>query len=249
MTDLSGRVAIVTGGGRGIGRAVALRLASEGAHVVVADIDPAAARAVAAEVEALGREPLAFQTDVSQKAQVQSMVTAALQRFGQVDILVNNAGAAGPDAAVEDVAEEDWDRTLAVHLKGTFLCCQAVLPHMKARHCGRIVNMASVAGKEGNPRSSAYCAAKAGVICLTRSIAREVAHDGITVNSVAPTVIATEPVLAMPPEELQALLARIPLGRVGQPEEVAAVVRFLVSDEASFTTGACYDLSGGRANF
>jgi 3-oxoacyl-[acyl-carrier protein] reductase len=242
-------VAIVTGGGRGIGRAIALRLAAEGANIVIADVDLAAAQDVAGAAQSLGCQALAVETDVSRKAQVQSMVEAALRRFGQLDILVNNAGAAGPDAAVEDVAEEDWDRTLAVHLKGTFLCCQAVLPHMKARHYGRIVNMASVAGKEGNARSSAYCAAKAGVICLTRSIAREVAHDGITVNSVAPTVIATEPVLAMPPEELQALLARIPLGRVGQPEEVAAVVRFLVSDEASFTTGACYDLSGGRANY
>jgi 3-oxoacyl-[acyl-carrier protein] reductase len=228
---------------------VALRLARDGADLVLADVDHQSARAVAREVRVLGRRVLWVRTDVSSKSQVSRMAQRAMDEFGRVDILVNNAGAAGPDAPVETVREEDWDRTIAVHLKGTFLCCQAVIPQMKAQHYGKIVNMASVAGKEGNPNSSAYCAAKAGILCFTKSLAREVARDGIYVNSVAPTVIATGPVLAMRDEELQALLQRIPLGRIGQPEEVAAAVRFLVSDEASFTTGACLDLSAGRAQW
>ncbi len=248
-SDLVGRVAIVTGGGKGIGRAVARRLAADGADVVVADIDLAAATAVAGEVEALGRRAMVTVTDVSVKTQVMAMVSAVLEGFGQMDILVNNAGVIGSDRPIEEVPEEEWDRVIAVHLKGTFLCCQAVIPHMKSRRSGSIVNMASVAGKEGNPYSAAYCAAKAAIICLTKSVAREVARFGIRVNSVTPTVIATDLVMAMPEEDLVPLLARIPMGRIGRPEEVAALVKFLVSEEASFATGACYDLSGGRSNY
>ena len=249
MESLDGQVAVVTGGGGGLGRAIAFRLANDGADVAIADVDATGARDAAAELAALGRRSLAVPTDVASRRSVQALVRKVVKALGQVDILVNCAGTAGPDAAVEDVREEDWDRTIDVHLKGTFLCCQAVIPHMKARGYGRIVNIASIAGKEGNPRSGPYCAAKAGVICLTKSIARELALDGVNANSVTPAIIATEFIKCLPPEDLAPVVARIPMGRMGTPQEVAALVRFLVADEASFVTGACYDLSGGRAQW
>jgi 3-oxoacyl-[acyl-carrier protein] reductase len=239
----------VTGGGGELGRAIALRLATDGADVAIADLDDARAHDTASEVEALGRRALAAPTDVTSGASVQTLVRRVVKALDRVDILVNCAGTAGPQAAVEDVREEDWDRTIDVHLKGTFLCCQAVIPHMKARRYGRIVNIASIAGKEGNPRSGPYCAAKAGVICLTKSIARELALEGVNVNSVTPAIIATEFIKSLPLEDIAPVVARIPMGRMGTPQEVAALVRFLVSDEASFVTGACYDLSGGRAQW
>jgi 3-oxoacyl-[acyl-carrier protein] reductase len=249
MTDLLDQVAIVTGAGRGLGRAIALRLAVDGAHIIIAEIDDQAAQSAADEVRALGRRAVATRTDVASRQQVHDMVRTALNEFGRVDILVNNAGTAGPEVPLEELAEEDWDRTIDVHLKGTFLCCQAVLPHMKAQRYGKIVNMASVAGKEGNPYSAAYSAAKAGIICLTKAVAREVARDGINVNSVAPTIIATEFIKTLSAEQVEPVVARIPMGRMGEPQEVAALVKFLVSDEAAFVTGACYDLSGGRAQW
>jgi NAD(P)-dependent dehydrogenase (short-subunit alcohol dehydrogenase family) len=249
VSDLQGQAAIVTGAGRGLGRAIALRLAADGADIVIGEIDLAAAQSVADEVRALGSRALAVRADVSCKAEVQAMVQAALDAFGRVDVLVNNAGTAGPEAPLEDIPEEQWDRTLDVHLKGTFLCCQAVLPHMKAQQYGKIVNVASVAGKEGNPFSAPYCAAKAGIICLTKSVAREVAREGINVNAISPTVIATDFIKSLPQEEMAPVVARVPMGRMGTPEEVAALVSFLVSSEASFVTGACYDLSGGRAQW
>lgn len=247
MKDLVGQVAIITGGGRGIGRAIALRLAQDGADVAIADVDTAAAESVAAEARALGRKAIACRVDVSKKSDVQTMVERVLSEFGHVDILVNNAGILGPAVPVAEIPEEEWDRTLAVHLKGAFLCCQAVIPHMIRQRYGKIVSMASVAGKEGNPNLAAYSVAKAGIICLTKSLAKEVATLGINVNCVSPTVIETDLIKALTPEQLAPLLAKIPMGRTGRPEEVAALVRFLVSDEAGFITGQCYDLSGGRS--
>ncbi len=175
------------------------------------------------------------------------MVERILRDFGHVDILVNNAGILGPTAPVAEIPEEEWDRTLDIHLKGTFLCCQAVIPHMIRQRYGKIVSMASVAGKEGNPNQAAYSVAKAGIICFTKSLAKEVATMGITVNCVSPTVVETDLIKALTPEQLAPLLAKIPMARMGKPEEVAALVRFLVSDEADFITGQCYDLSGGRS--
>jgi len=247
MQDLRGKVAIVTGAGRGIGRAIALRLAKSGADVAVTDINLTGAEAVAAEIRGMKRRALALQMDVTQKAQVRAVVDRVVAELGRVDILVNNAGILGPATSVADTPEEEWDRCLAVHLKGAFLCCQAVVPHMIRQSYGKIVSMASVAGKEGNPNLAAYSVAKAGIICLTKSLAKEVATQGITVNCVSPTIIITDLNKDMDPAQLAPLIAKIPMKRTGKPEEVAALVEFLVSDEASFTTGQCYDLSGGRS--
>jgi 3-oxoacyl-[acyl-carrier protein] reductase len=243
------RVALVTGGGRGIGRATARRLAMEGCHVAVADVDRAAADAVAAEVRALGREALAVALDVASAADVERGVAEVLGRFGRADVLVNSAGVLGPFLPVWETPVESWDRLIAIHLRGTFLCCRAVVPGMIANRWGRIVNLASIAGKEGYPLDAAYCAAKAGVIAFTKSLAKEVARHNIRVNAVAPTVIETDLVKGIPADEIAAKQRLIPLGRFGTPEEVAALIRFLVSDESSFITGQCSDISGGRATY
>lgn len=247
MEDLLGKVAMVTGAGRGIGRAIALRLARDGADLVVADVDLESAKNAAAEIRQIGRRALAEKIDVTQKAQVRATVDRAIAELGRLDILVNNAGILGPTTSVADTPEEEWDRCIAVHLKGAFLCCQAVVPHMIRQGHGKIVSMASVAGKEGNPNLAAYSVAKAGIICLTKSLAKEVATLGINVNCISPTVIETDLIKGMDPAQMAPLLAKIPMRRTGKPEEAAALVKFLVSDEAAFVTGQCYDLSGGRS--
>lgn len=247
MADLQGRVAIVTGAGRGIGWAVALRLARDGVDVVIAEVDMQAARSAAQEIEALGRKALMVEVDVSNKSQVQAMVQRTLDEWGHIDILINNAGILGPTCPVVEIEEEGWDRTLDVHLKGTFLCSQAVAPHMVAQGWGRIVSMASVAGKEGNPNLAPYSVAKAGIICFTKSLGKELATTGVTVNCISPTVVETDLIKGVTKEYLAMLLAKIPMNRTCKLEEVAALIRFLVSDEAAFITGQCYDLSGGRS--
>jgi 3-oxoacyl-[acyl-carrier protein] reductase len=249
MADLEGRVAIVTGAGRGIGRAIALRLAQDGADVVVAEVDMQAAQGVVEEIEGLGRRGMAIRADVSNKQEVQAMVRRVLDAWGRVDVLVNNAGILGPTCPVVEIEEEGWDRTLDVHLKGTFLCSQAVVPHMVEQGWGRIVSMSSVAGKEGNPNLAPYSVAKAGIICFTKSLGKEVATTGVTVNCISPTVIETDLIKGVTQEYLDSLLAKIPMRRTGKTEEVAALVSFLASDEAAFTTGQCYDLSGGRSDY
>jgi 3-oxoacyl-[acyl-carrier protein] reductase len=242
-------VAIVTGAGRGIGRAIALRLAQDGADVVVAEVDMQAAQGVVEEIEGLGRRGMAIRADVSNKQEVQAMVRRVLDAWGRVDVLVNNAGILGPTCPVVEIEEEGWDRTLDVHLKGTFLCSQAVVPHMVEQGWGRIVSMSSVAGKEGNPNLAPYSVAKAGIICFTKSLGKEVATTGVTVNCISPTVIETDLIKGVTQEYLDSLLAKIPMRRTGKTEEVAALVSFLASDEAAFTTGQCYDLSGGRSDY
>ena len=243
---LEGRNAIVTGAARGIGRAIAERLWREGARVAVLDADETAARKTAGEI---GEHAMALAADVSNGDQVNRAVDTTLAAWESIDILVNNAGIVGPDAPVAELEESAWDQVLDVNLKGTFLCSRAVLPAMTSRKRGVIVSMASIAGKEGNANMAPYSVSKAGVICFTKSLAKEVMADGIRVHCVAPALI-NSPLLADVDEERVAFLtSRIPMGRLGRMEEVAALVFFLVSDESSFTTGSCFDVSGGRATF
>jgi 3-oxoacyl-[acyl-carrier protein] reductase len=245
--DLKGKVAIVTGAGRGLGWSIAERLARDGGNLVVAEIDPKSGDEKAAVISRMGGEVLAVRVDVSKWTDVERMVKQVLEKFGRIDILVNNAGLMGNYYLVTDYPEEEWDRLIDVNLKGTFLCCKAVLPAMIKQKYGKIISLASVAGKEGNARMPAYSASKAAIIALTKTIAKEVASYNINVNCVSPALCETDMAKDMTPEQRALLVSKIPMGRLGKPEEVAAVVKFLASDESSFVTGQCYDISGGRS--
>jgi NAD(P)-dependent dehydrogenase (short-subunit alcohol dehydrogenase family) len=243
---LSGQAAIVTGAATGIGEAIARRLAGSGAAVAIVDLDLEGAQRVAA---AIGGGAAALRADVTRPQEVRQVVEAVLGRTGRIDILVNNAGIAGKAAPIWEQTDEDWDRNIAINLTAAFYFCRAVVPHMRARGYGRIVNIASIAGKEGNPRMVAYSASKAGVIGLTKSLGKEVATDGICVNAVAPAVVQTRILDQVTPEQIRYMTDKIPMKRTGTPEEIAAVVHFLCSPECSFVTAQCYDASGGRATY
>ncbi|MCC6342001.1 MAG: glucose 1-dehydrogenase [Bryobacterales bacterium] len=244
--DLTGQVAVVTGAATGIGEAIAARFAKAGAAVGIADINAEGARAVAA---ALGAPHFALPFDITSSSDVERAVNQVVAGHGRLDIWVNNAGIGGKAAPINQQTDEDWARILAINLSGVFYCCRAVVPHMLARKYGRIVNIASIAGKEGNPNMTGYSATKAGVIALTKSLAKEVARDGICVNSVSPAVVRTKILDQLTAEQISYMTARIPMGRTGEPEEIAAVVHFLSSPDCSFVTGQCYDASGGRATY
>lgn len=247
--DITGKIAIVTGAGQGIGKAISLRLANAGADVAILDLNLQTAETVAKEIETMDRHAIPIQVDVSKSENVNDAVRKIITEFGRIDILVNNAGIAGRTIPLTDLEESDWDEVIGVNLSGVFLCCKAVIGTMIAQDYGRIVNIASIAGKEGNPTMIPYSVSKAGVICLTKALAKEVTDYNIRVNAVSPAVIETPIMDGMAQSTIDYMISKIPLGRIGKPEEVAAVVNFLASDEASFVTGQCYDVSGGRATY
>ncbi len=246
---LQGRVAAVTGAARGIGLAIVEMLVEEGAKVALLDVDLEEARRQAERLTTAGAEVLALKMDVSNPEEVKGAVQKIVDFFGRIDILVNNAGIPGPSVPLWEVSDEDWRRTLAVNLDGVFHCCRAVIPYMLEQGYGRIVNIASIAGKEGNPNLAPYSTAKAGVIGLTKALGKELATRGILVNCVTPAVIETEILKGVKPEVVEDLVSKIPMGRMGRPSEVAALVVWLASEACSFSTGAVFDISGGRATY
>ncbi len=238
------RVALITGGGRGIGRAIALKLAAQGADIVIADLTPDAAGQTAKEIESLGRRVLALKVDVGCADDTQKMVEDAVDAFGGLHILVNNAGITR-DRLLLRMSEEEWDSVLTVNLKGAFNCTRAAVRHMSRERYGRIVNIASIVGLTGNPGQANYSASKAGLIGLTKTVAREFAARGITCNAVAPGFIDTAMTQAMPERARNALTSQIPMARLGTPEDVAEGVAFLASDAASYITGHVLSINGG----
>jgi len=243
--SLGGQVAVVTGGGQGIGEGIVHRLHAAGARVAVLDLNQAAAETVARSTGGIG-----LRCDVASAASVDNAIKEVRKQLGPVDILVNNAGITGRTVPLWQLDEGELDRVYAVNLKGTFLMCRAVIQEMMERRYGRIVNVASISGKEGNPTMIPYSSTKAAVICLTKALAKEVVGKGdITVNSIAPAVIQTKILDTVEPQTVAYMVSKIPMGRTGKIEEIAALVHYLASREASFTTGQCYDISGGRATY
>jgi 3-oxoacyl-[acyl-carrier protein] reductase len=234
----SGRVALVTGAASGIGAAVARRLVAEGARVASLDLRAEAPGGV-----------LAIAGDVSRSADVDSAVSRVEEELGPIDVLICSAGVPGDSLPTVEVTDDEWRRVMGINADGVFYCNRAVLPGMVGRGYGRIVNVASIAGKEGNPMAAAYSASKAAVIGLTKAIGKDVARTGVLVNCVAPAVIETPILEGITQEHVDYMVERIPMGRMGEPEEVAALVCWLASEECSFSTGATYDISGGRAVF
>ncbi len=245
MARVENRIAIVTGAGQGIGRAIALGLAREGAQTVIADLNTATAKSVQDEIRAAGGTALALQVDISQEASVQAMVDGTLKEFHRIDILVNNAGIF-PTSSVEEMKEAEWDRVIGTNLIGTFLCSRAVVPHLLAQGSGRIISLTSGRAFQGARHGAHYAASKAGIIGLSKSLALELAGHGVTVNVICPGITNTaQPRGHQTEEQIYAQAERIPLGRIGQPEDLVGPAIFLASDAAGFITGQTILANGG----
>ena len=246
--DLTGRIAVVTGGAQGIGRAIVERFLKSGAAVAIWDRDLSLARKTADELKAAGRTA-AFAVDVRSYGDVERARDETQKAFGRIDILVNNAGIAGPNVTTWDYPLDAWREVMAINLDGPFHCCRAIAPLMLAQNYGRIVNIASIAGKEGNPNAPAYSASKAGVIALTKSLGKELASYDISVNCLTPAAARTAIFDQMTQAHIDFMLSKIPRGRFVTVDEIASLVAFCASQECSFTTGAVFDISGGRATY
>ena len=249
MSSFRDQVAIVTGAARGIGLATAKLLRAGGATVAAVDKDAARLAEAVSEIGRPGEEAVDVNVDVTDARQVEGMVDDLVARFGRVDVLVNNAGIAGRSVPTWELNDEDWFSVLDLNLTGTFYCTRAVLPVMRERGYGRVVNVASIAGKEGNPNAVPYSASKAGVIGLTKAVAKEVAGENILVNCVTPAVIRTEILNQVSEAHVEYMLSRIPMRRAGEPDEVAELIAWLASRKCTFSTGAVFDVSGGRATY
>jgi len=244
--DMAGRGAIVTGGASGIGLAIAQRLAASGANVAIWDM--------AADLDAKAKslsagKHVGIKVDVTKIAEVEAAMKASIAALGKVDAMVNSAGVAGKNSTVAEYPIEEWLRVCDINLNGVFYCCRTVAPHMVANNYGRIVNIASIAGKEGNPNASAYSASKAGVIGLTKSLGKELAKNNITVNCVTPAAVRTPIFDQVEQYHIDYMLSKIPMGRFGEVAEIAAMVAWMCTEDCSFTTGGVFDLSGGRATY
>jgi 3-oxoacyl-[acyl-carrier protein] reductase len=244
--DLNGRTAVVTGGAQGFGRAITERFVASGAKVAIWDHDQALAEKTAKDI---GNAVSPFKVDVTDPAVVRKTCDATVAAFGKIDILVNNAGIAGVNKTVWETDLEEWRKVLRVNLDGPFICCQAIVPQMLKQKYGRIVNIASIAGKEGNPNAAHYSASKAGLIALTKSLGKELAAHDIVVNAVTPAAAKTAIFDQMTQQHIDFMLSKIPKGRFVLVEEVAAMVAWLASEDCAFSTGAVFDISGGRATY
>jgi 3-oxoacyl-[acyl-carrier protein] reductase len=242
--QLENKIAVITGSGRGIGRAIALQLAKEGANIVVSDIDAATASDVVAEVGALGREAISVAGDISRLTDAQMLIDKTVETFGQIDFLINNAGITRDNLLLR-MSEEEWDSVIAVNLKGTYNCIRSATKTLMKQRSGRIINIASVVGQMGNPAQINYAASKAGIIGMTKSAAKELASRNILVNAVAPGFIETAMTAKLPEQAREKLIGLIPLNRLGEPEDVAKVVLFLCSSSANYITGQVINVDGG----
>jgi NAD(P)-dependent dehydrogenase (short-subunit alcohol dehydrogenase family) len=244
--DLGGRIAVVTGGAQGFGRAISERFVASGAKVAIWDMDQVYAQRTAKE---LSNGVKSYGVDVSDLVQVEKARDATIKDFGKIDILVNNAGIAGANATVWETDVDEWRRVMRINLDGPFICSKAVVPHMIKQKYGRIVNIASIAGKEGNPNAAHYSASKAGVIALTKSLGKELASYDIAVNAVTPAAAKTAIFDQITQQHIDFMLSKIPRARFVLVEELAALVAWMASEDNSFTTGAVFDISGGRATY